>query len=75
MISCFSSYVLEEKKKGKKKSEGVFIGHPGKGVSFTSEERGKRDFRWRKEQRGAFGRMQMREEAGWEIYANSPKYN
>lgn len=32
-----------EKKEEEKKSEGVFIGHPGKGVSFTSsEERGKR---------------------------------
>jgi len=27
-------------KKKKKKSEGVFIGHPGKGVSFTSSVEG-----------------------------------
>lgn len=33
----------EKKEEEEKKSEGVFIGHPGKGVSFTSsEERGKR---------------------------------
>jgi len=69
MISCFSSYVPEKKKE--KKSEGVFIGHLGKGASSaSSEERGKRGFRWRKEQRGSIGGMQMREEAGWEIYAN-----
>lgn len=33
----------KKKKGGGERSEGVFIGHPGKGVSFTSsQERGKR---------------------------------